>query len=315
MYRIGIDLGGTNIVAGLVDDNCKIIDKTHVKTALPQSPEGIVEKMSNLVFDLLKKTNTDISEVSFVGIGSPGAVNPETGVVIYANNLKFDNVPLGEMMKQKVGIDCYLQNDANAAAYGEYIAGSGKGTKNFVAVTLGTGVGGGIIVDGKIYSGSNFAGGELGHTVIDVNGIPCSCGRVGCYEAYASATALISQTKAMMLLNYDSLMWDACGGDIDNVNGITAFAAMKKGDLAAKSVVNRYIYYVSAGLANILNTFQPEIICIGGGIANEGDGLINPLKKLLSYGNCAKKMMPMTNIRVATLGDDAGIIGAAFLKD
>lgn len=315
MYKIGIDLGGTNIVAGLVDDDYKILCKKSVKTNLPKTPEEIVEKIANLVKSISDEMCLSNNDIEYIGIGSPGAINPDTGTVIFANNLNFKNVPLANMIKEAANIDCYIQNDANAAAYGEFIAGSGVGTKNFIAVTLGTGVGGGIIVDGKIYSGSNFAGGEIGHTVIDVNGIPCTCGRVGCYEAYASATALISQTKAKMLLNYDSLMWDECGGDIDNVNGITAFNAMRKGDSAAHNVINKYIYYISAGIANILNIFQPDIICIGGGISNEGDELIKPLKKLLSYGNCAKLMMPLTDIRAAELGNDAGIIGAAFLKE
>ncbi|MBQ3817540.1 MAG: ROK family protein, partial [Clostridia bacterium] len=206
-----------------------------------------------------------------------------------------------------------IENDANAAAYGEYIAGAGKGTENFVAVTLGTGVGGGVIINGKIYSGSNYAGAELGHTVINMDGEACTCGRKGCWEAYASATALIRQTKQEMIKYPQSVMWDMCEGDINKVSGRTAFDAMRKGDLAGKKVVDDYIKYVAVGISNNINIFQPEVICIGGGVSKEGDTLVIPIREYVSGENYARNVEKKTEIKTAALGNDAGIIGAAYL--
>ena len=261
----------------------------------------------------VKDANLTIDDIDSIGVGTPGSVVQTTGVVAYANNLGFYNLPLAEMLENKLGKKVYIENDANAATYGEYIAGAGKGTENFVAITLGTGVGGGIIIGGKIYSGSNFAGGELGHTVIQMNGEACTCGRNGCFEAYASATALIRQTKQAMIKFPESKMWEICNKDINSVSGRTAFDGARSGDEAAIGVVNDYINYLSVGIANIINTFQPDVFCVGGGISNEGEYLMAPIRKLVKGENYARNMEKNTEIKAATLGNDAGIIGAAYL--
>ena len=173
MLRLGIDLGGTNIVAGVVDEDYKIIATHKVKTNLPRPSEEIVDDIATVSIEAAKAAGVKIKDIAAVGIGTPGSINPQTGIVTYSNNLGFYDLPLGDMLRERLGVDLFLENDANAAAYGEYIAGAGRGTKNFIAVTLGTGVGGGIIIDGKLYSGSNYAGGELGHTVIQMNGEAC----------------------------------------------------------------------------------------------------------------------------------------------
>lgn len=315
MYRVGIDLGGTNIVSGVVDENKKIIATGKLKTNLPRPAEEIADDMAKTVYMAVENAGLTIDDIEFIGIGSPGAIDPVRGVVTYANNLKFDNVALCELMKKRVPKDFYIENDANAAAYGEYIAGAGNGTKNFVAITLGTGVGGGIIINGKIYSGSNYAGGELGHTVINMNGEMCTCGRHGCWEAYASATALINQTKQAMHRYPDSLMWKLCEDDINNVSGITAFNAMRSNDPIGKMVVDRYCEYVAVGISNIINIFQPEVICIGGGISKEGDTLIEPIRAFVMGENYARSVQQKAVIKAAALGNDAGIIGAAYLCD
>ena len=315
MYRIGIDLGGTNIVAGVVNDEYKIIGKGKIKTNMPRPAEEIADDMAKAVFMAIEDAGLTLDDIEVLGIGSPGAINPINGVVTYANNLNFYNLPIAAMMKERVGKDFYVENDANAAAYGEYIAGAGAGTKNFIAITLGTGVGGGIIIDGKIYSGSNYAGGELGHTVISMNGEKCTCGRSGCWEAYASATALINQTAQAMRRYPDSLMWQLCDNDINNVSGITAFNAMRDGDPVGRMVVERYCEYVAVGIANMINIFQPDVICIGGGISNEGDTLINPIKEYVVGDNYARSVTEKAVIKTADLGNDAGIIGAAYLCD
>ena len=314
MYRLGIDLGGTNIAVGVVDENYKIIGVGKVKTNAPRPAEDIVDDMAKAVEMALKNAGVSIKDVESVGVGTPGSVIYETGVVVYANNLGFNNVPLAKMLEARIGKKVLIENDANAAAYGEYIAGAGKGTENFVALTLGTGVGGGIIINGNIYSGSNNAGAELGHTVIQMNGEACTCGRNGCLEAYASATALIRQTKQAMERFPDSIMWQLCDNNIKNVSGKTAFEAMRKGDMAGKMVVDDYIKYLAVGISNMINIFQPDVICIGGGISHEGETLIKPVKDLATGENYARNMEKKTLIKTAMLGNDAGIIGAAFLK-
>lgn len=313
MYCLGIDLGGTNIVAGVVDENYKIIATAKVKTRLPRPAEEIADDMAAVALHAIKKANIDISQVKAMGVGSPGAIDPKRGVVSYSNNLGFENLPLCEMLKQRVGVDFYIENDANAAAYGEYIAGAGKGKDSFIAITLGTGVGGGIIIDGKLFSGSNYAGAELGHTVIVADGEQCTCGRKGCWETYASATALIRQTKAAMLENKDSLMWTIAQNNIDNVNGITAFDAMRKGDAAGKQVVDKYLWYVSIGIINTVNIFQPDVLCIGGGVSKEGETIAAPIREHVKRERYSKNISKQTEIKTAELGNDAGIIGAAYL--
>lgn len=315
MYKLGIDLGGTNIVAGVVDENYNIIATGELKTNAPRPAVEIIDDMVKAVNMAVENAGLKLSDIDSMGVGTPGAIDSENGIVCYANNLDFYNVPMAKMLKERTGVDFYIENDANAAAYGEFVAGAGKGTNNFIAITLGTGVGGGIIINKKIYSGSNSAGGELGHTVISIGGEMCTCGRQGCWEAYASATALIRQTKQAMIRYPKSVMWELCDNDINKVNGKTAFDAMRKGDEAGKMVVDKYIEYIAVGVSNNIIIFQPEVLCIGGGISKEGDTLINPIKAYFEGENYARNIDKKTEIKVAALGNDAGIIGAAYLCD
>lgn len=312
MYWLGIDLGGTNIATGVVDENYKIIGTGKVKTNTGRTPGEIADDIVKAINLAIKDAGIDPKEIVSMGIGSPGAIDPDAGVVCRASNLGFEDTPLCQMLKERTGYDFYIENDANAAAYGELIAGAGKGIKDFIAITLGTGVGGGIIIDGKIYSGFNHAGGELGHTVIVSGGEQCSCGRRGCWEAYASATALIRQTKAAMKEHPESALWEIAGSE-ENVNGKTAFDGMRQGDAVAKKVVDRYIEYVAEGLVDMINIFQPEILCIGGGICKEGDTLLKPIQKYVDQYCFARKNKKRITLKIAELGNDAGIIGAAML--
>ena len=307
MYKLGIDLGGTNIVAGVVDENYKIIATAKRKSNCPRPAEEIIDDMAAVALEVIEKAGLKKEDIEAAGVGSPGAIDPNNGVVCFANNLGFFNVPMASMLKERPGIDFYLENDANAAAYGEFVAGAGKGTKDFVMITLGTGVGGGIIIGGKLYSGSNYAGAELGHMVICMDGEMCGCGRQGCWESYASATALIRQTKQAMIKYPNTIMWQMCNKDINAVNGRTAFDAMRKGDDAGKLVVDKYIYYISVGIANCINIFQPEIICIGGGVSNEGDNLTEPIKKYVEGDDYARNVTNKSKIKTATLGNAAYI--------
>ncbi len=315
MYRLGIDLGGTNIVAGVVDEDYKIIAKASCKTAVPRPESEICDSMAEVAQKAIEKAKLTMDDIDSIGIGVPGAVNPKTGIIEYSANLFFHNWEVVDMMEERLGKKVRIENDANAAALGEYLAGSAKGAKNAVAITLGTGVGGGIIINGKIYSGSNFAGAELGHMVIVKDGKECACGRRGCWETYASATGLINLTKQKILsekLEF-SYMLKLCDGDINKVNGRTAFDAMRDGDPTAKAVVEEYISYLSCGLVNIINIFQPDVLCIGGGISNEGENLLAPVRAYVERERYTKHNDKQTLVCTCTLGNDAGIIGAAYL--
>lgn len=315
MYRIGVDLGGTNIAVGVVDENYKIVGRGKVKTRCPRPAAEIFDDIALAVNMAVKDAGISMDDVVSVGVGTPGSVNKDNGYIEFSNNLEFDRVPAKEMLEERIGKTIYLDNDANCAALGEAIAGCGKGVGNFVAITLGTGVGSGIIVNGKIVCGVNYCAGEMGHMVISVDGEPCNCGRKGCWEQYSSATALIRQTKAAMLEDKDSAMWQLVNGNIDSTSGRTAFDAMRLGDKTAAAVVDKYIYYLSVGIGNVINALQPEIICIGGGISHEGDYLLAPLNKFIEEQRYSIHALKQTKILAAELGNDAGIIGSALLDE
>lgn len=315
MLRIGIDLGGTNIVAAVVNDEYEMVGKAKTPTATPRSAEKIFDDIAKVCKEAMAQAGVTIKDIFSVGIGTPGTVNKE-GVIEFANNLGFVNVPAKEMLIERLGIEnVYVDNDANCAALGEAQAGSGHGAKDFIAVTLGTGVGSGVIINGKIVAGVNNAGGECGHSVIVVDGEPCTCGRKGCWEAYASATALINQTKAAMEKYPDSVMHELVKANGGKVDGRTAFDAMRRGDIAGIKVVDAYVKYVACGLINLVNIFQPETICIGGGICNEGETLLRPLRRYIDSERYSVYSKIQSKIVKAELGNDAGIIGAALLGD
>ncbi|MBO7250643.1 MAG: ROK family protein [Clostridia bacterium] len=313
MYNIGIDLGGTNIAVGLVNEKHEIVVKRSTPTLAKRGADAILEDMAKLCFEVCREANTDISEIGSVGIATPGVANSEDGVAEYCNNIYFRNYPIVAKLKELTGAKTVkLENDANAAALGEAVAGAARGARISMIVTLGTGVGGGIIIDGKVYSGFNFVGGEIGHMVIEKGGVPCSCGRRGCWEVYSSATALSRMTKEKIEEyrregRYTSMF------KAPKISGRTACDAMRRGDAAGKEVYEAYVDYLATGLANVINIFQPEIISLGGGVSNEGQSLIDDLlpkvrKQTYGYG-----FIKLTDIRIAALGNDAGIIGAAAL--
>jgi glucokinase len=314
MYYLGIDLGGMSIKAGICDDNGKILVSDTCVTVRNEDGDRIITDMAALCLKVIEKAGLTVDDIEYAGIASPGSADSERGVIIYAATLPFLNYPIAEKLMEKTGIKkVYIDNDANAAAKGEATYGAAKGYKDSLFITIGTGVGGGIIIDGKIYSGFNFSGAELGHIVIVKDGLDCPCGRKGCMESYASATALINQTKAKMFENKESALWSVCGGDIDNVNGKTVFDAMLLDDEAAKEVYKTYIEYLACGITNFINIFQPEVLSIGGGISKQGDILIKPLCEIVEREQYSRYSDKKTLIKVAELQNDAGIIGAASL--
>ena len=317
MVRLGVDLGGTNIAVGIVDENYQVIHKDSVPTQASRAPEAIVDDIAMLCRRVLADKGLTLSDVSGVGIAAPGTINSRDGYVEYANNLPFIHFPIVPLLKERLGdIPTFVDNDANAAAWGEAIAGAAKGTANSVMITLGTGVGGGIVIDNKVYSGFNGAGAELGHMVIVADGAPCSCGRKGCWEAYSSATALIRMTKEKLeecaASGRETIMTDMVAKK-GRVTGRTAFDGMRAGDEAAKEVVDTYIYYLACGITNLVNLLRPEILSIGGGISGEGQALIDALLPLVSKECYGGDKVGQTKLCIAKLGNDAGIVGAAVL--
>lgn len=315
-YYIGVDIGGTNTACGIVDDECNIIARSKVKTSTkgegaPVYADAIGE-IKKAVREACDLAGIVPSDAHSIGIGCPGICNSELGVVEYASNLAFDNAPVKTDMEAEFGIPVYLDNDANCAAFGEFVAGAAKGSRTAVIITLGTGVGSGIIIDGKIYHGANFAGGEIGHTVIVLDGLPCSCGRRGCFEAYSSATGLVRMTTQASELNPDSILTRMIR-DEGRVSARTAYNAMKRGDPVGEAVTEQYIKYLACGISNVINTFQPDILCIGGGICNEGDPLMIPLRKAVSEQVYSRNSAKNTKLEVCKLANEAGIIGAAML--
>ena len=310
-YCIGVDLGGTNIAVGIIDlDSRQIIRKTSAKTRAPRPCREISEDIKGLCLTLCREEGVELSDILWIGIATPGIV--KKSVVVSAVNLGWTNEPFGEILSEMTGRPTFVANDANAAAYAEAKWGCGVGAESLIAITLGTGVGGGIILNGKIWEGFNGFAAEIGHMVIDVGGRRCGCGLRGCLEAYCSASALVGETKRMMNLYPDSKMWELVKGDIDRVDGRTAFLANRENDMAASQIIYDFVNYLAIGIANIINIFQPSVICLGGGISGQGEELMKPLRDRLRYTSFGTKDSN-TRVEAAVYKNDAGIIGAGLL--
>ncbi|MFZ5351743.1 MAG: ROK family protein [Bacillota bacterium] len=312
--RVGIDLGGTTIKCGIVNDNGKVLFQGSKPTRVSDGFEIIVDDIAGLVRELLAKANMSLSDIISIGIGIPGIADYNTGNVIYCTNLSWENVPLAVRLQDKLGIKVCVDNDATVAALAESLFGSTKGAQNSVFLTLGTGIGGGILINGKIYSGSHGAGSEIGHMIVGENFYDCNCGKNGCLETFASATAL--KKYAGYLLNNSnqaSSLRKMCNGDYDSIEAKMVFDAARAGDKLAEAVIDRMIKYLSIGIVNIYNLLDPDMIAIGGGVSKAGDYLLELLRKQV------KKLVFNCNIGygeivIAELENDAGIVGAAFLE-
>lgn len=313
MYRIGIDLGGTFIAAGLVDESLRIIDKESVRTNAPRPMEAIADDMAALVRELLARNGLRREDLAAVGVGVPGTANRENGHLEDANNLGFDDEPFVSVLEERLGLPVRFGNDANAAAWGEYRAG-GRREDSFIMMTIGTGIGGGVILNGKLWDGINGAAAEFGHMTIRYDGAPCTCGRRGCFEAYASATALIRQARERMEADGATLLWKLCGGDAGRVEARTVFDGAAAGDLACMELLDTYTNYLAEGTANIINLFQPAFLCVGGGVSRAGEALLTPLQEKTAQRIYSQNAKRNTQIILAQLDNDAGIIGAALLE-
>ena len=310
MYYIGIDVGGTNLKAGLVREDGQILAVERTPLAF-ENPEQFARTLAQLGQSVLRQAGVPASEVVSAGIGIPGAV--AGGDILYTCNIPLRDVPLSRLFRQYLDVPVLLENDANCAAVGEWLCGAGRGTQQFIVVTLGTGVGGGLILNGKLYSGSGMVG-EVGHMVIQHGGAPCNCGRRGCWEAYASATGLIRMTREAMEAHPESLLHTVAAQN-GCVEGRTAFDAAVQGDETALGLCRDYVSYLAAGVTNPINILQPEAVAIGGGVAAAPDRLLlTPLREIVERECYPRHTGQLPRIVRAELGNDAGIIGAALLK-
>ncbi len=308
-YYIGIDLGGMSAVAALADEKGTIYGKLRRKTNAGDGAIGTAHKLSELIRELKEKCPLQDGELCAVGIGSPGVIDSARGVVVKWSNFGWKDVPLAKLVSDEVGLPVFVTNDANAAALGEAKYGSGKSYRDSALITLGTGVGGGIVLGGKLLEGYRSAGGELGHIVIKRGGYPCTCGRRGCLECYASATALKRETRRALLEHRDTLMWEGLSS-VDELSGKTAFVAARKGDEVAEGIVSEYVECLGEGIANLVNVLRPEVIILGGGVAGEGEYLVNRVREYVEKNIYVGTDYAPLEITTATLGNDAGVYGA-----
>lgn len=312
MIYAGVDIGGMTIKVGLVNENGKIVLSRAFATEQEKGFKSMVARTAEMVRALLDEANYSLLDLGGIGFGIPGTVDSKKGMIVSAVNIGCKNEKLVEEMAQYFNVPIAVGNDANMAALGEQRFGAGKGHENVVMITLGTGIGGGIIIDGKLYEGNGGAGGEVGHQIIVVDGEQCNCGRRGCWERYASATGLINQTKYAMADNANSLM-HKIASENGGVDGKTAFLAKDAGDEAGRYVVEQYLHYLSEGLLNLAYVLHPEMFIIGGGISHEGKNVMDPLREKLNESLQSSGMLPLIEIVQASLGNNAGIIGAAAL--
>lgn len=296
-YHLGLDVGGTNLAAALVDDDYNIVSRAGMKTDAGRSIEEITADMAAVSEQAVRNAGVSMDEVAGWGIGMPSCVNSRTNLLVYANCFGWHNVPIYSYLEGRLPLPVRIENDANCAVYGESLAGAAKGCANVLMLTLGTGVGGGIIIDGKIYSGSDNMGAELGHTKLVYDGELCTCGKRGCMEAYCSATALIRDAARK-----------GFQGDAKAI-----FQAAREGNAEMAGLVDRYIDYLAAGISSFIAIFRPEKVLLGGGVANNGDQLFVPLNERVREVTFYSEEIGVPEIRRAELGNDAGIIGAAFL--
>lgn len=312
MIVIGIDVGGTSIKGAFINEKGNILSRFSMKVNKRSAPEKEVKELCSIIKKAIKE-NKYTGKVSGIGIGMPGIMNFDEGVVINSPNLPtWNGFNLKAFIRKETGLNVEINNDANVAALGEATFGSGKKFKNIIMITLGTGVGGGIVIDGHIVDGHLHQGAELGHMSIVLGGRKCGCGRRGCLEAYASATALIKETKKMMKRHPESLLYEV-GHELGGVDARNAFIAAKRGDKFAIKLVDEYVMYLSEGLINYCNIFRPEAIILSGGVANEGEYLFNKVKEYMESHHYGMKGSPIVEILPSELGYDSGKIGAACL--
>lgn len=313
--RIGIDIGGMSVKIGLVEKQ-RIISRNVIDTdSVRQSPYVLIDRIADSVEALLQANGIDTKSCKGIGLACPGTVDAANGIVTYSNNIGWENVAILDQLQNRINIPMALANDADAAALGEVICGAAKGKSSAVLLTLGTGVGGGVVMNKQIFNGFLKGGCELGHMVIERNGKLCTCGRKGCLEMYASASALMNHARELAANAPRSLLMELCRGKMENIDGKIIFESAQRGDEAANKAVGEYLENLSIGIANIVNIFRPEIVILGGGISAQKEYLTDPLQKLVNKMCFAGDHGEIPQIVTSALGNDAGIIGAAYLME
>ena len=312
MYYIGLDVGGTTFKAGVVTEDGRIVHKDAMPTGIERPYQEIIADMATLCKKVAADAGIEMSEIKSIGVGVPGLFDNKTGMIPFCTNLGWHDIPFVAEMKKHLDTPVYGDNDATVAGLAESVAGVSAGIKDSVFLTLGTGVGGGIIIDGKPYSGAHGCGSEIGHMMIKMGGELCTCGNYGCFERYASATAIIREARKAIVEYPESSMLAACGGDPEKLNAKIVIDAARAGDEAAKAVFGGYVQALAVGIINIINMLDPEVIVLGGGVSAAGEFLLNAVREAVKP-MVFFKTMPYARIELAQLGNDAGIIGAAML--
>ncbi len=312
MVYIGIDLGGTGIKIGVVDESGAILSQGETPTLAGRPYEDIIADMGRCMLDVMARGGFEEKDIASIGVGIPGVADEKTGHVIFCTNLGWSDVPLRTELQKYLSKPVYIDNDATVAGFAESICGVSAGCHSSVFMTLGTGVGGGIVIGGRPWSGFHGVGSEIGHIPMDIGGEPCSCGNYGCLERYCSATAVIRMGKQMVLQHPDSLMYDLCGGDVSKLTAKMVFDAAKELDDVAMKVFNHYVDYLCKAIYTIIAFLDPEMIVLGGGISKSGDFLLNAVRERIPR-YLLFKTLPYSRVEIARLGADAGMIGAAML--
>lgn len=315
-YYLGLDVGGTNLAAGVVSEDYKIISRATTPAHAGRSVDEIVRSMADVSREAIAKAGLKESDFDYWGIGMPSYVNPKTNLLVHANCFGWRNIPILDYFRKHMDLPPITENDANCAAYGEILAGAGKNYSNAIVLTLGTGVGSGIILDRKIYAGADNMGSELGHTKLVYNGKQCTCGQYGCMESYCSARALAEMAREALAAEpcRETLMLQMCGGNVDSLSVYQIFEAWKQGDAMATELVEQYVSYLCAGMSTFITIFRPEVIILGGGVANAGDAFLDLVNSRLEPSTFAGAEIGVPPVIRAELGNDAGIIGAAMLS-
>ena len=309
-YYIGIDIGGLTVKGIIMERDGSPLAQGSIATGSKDGGNAMCINIAALISKMADESKINLSEAVWVGVGCPGLIDSKNGTIVFAGNLGLENFPLGKAISNKVGLPVKVTNDANAAALGEAKFGAGKEYSDSILVTLGTGVGGGIIIDGKLFEGGKSAGTEIGHTVIETNGYPCTCGRWGCFECYASATALMRKTKDAMEEDTGSEMWKTYTPQ--TVSGKTPFEYAET-DIAAKQVVDWYVKHLACGITNLANVFRPQVVMLGGGVSEQGERLTVPVQRLVDKELFAGTDFAPVKVVKASLGSRAGAYGAAAL--
>lgn len=310
---VGIDLGGTAVKIGIVDASYEILAQTSIPTNAGRPYEQVIADIGETAAELLAQNGYAMTDCLGAGVGSPGTIDSGEGLVLYSNNIRWNHVPLADELKRYLPVPIFVQNDANCAVFGEVLKGAGKGYRNVVFLTLGTGVGGGIVIDGKIFEGGHPGGAELGHIKYGAERRKCTCGRYDCLEAYASATALVNDAKKMAVQHPESMLWGLCGHDLENMNAKMPFDAAEAGDGCGKMLVESYIQYLADGITDLANIFRPDIIVLGGGVCAQGERLTEPINRYLQENCFGSAVAYVPKVVIAKNGNHTGLIGAAGL--